>query len=183
MVVCWGDPEFLQLRVFSLMGLTMTKHYRKEIPQMPVYIHGTPLKFEIMETSDSMIIDELDKCIAFGRGGISSISKEEFEEESKKKQIGTISESGYKQKLSRVELSSQQLSPSPVVDGAGISIGGGQFARPQEVGRAHSPREQFGLGTGAGPAANGHRMPDPIEIPKTADMKPPTAKLSELNTV
>lgn len=158
-----------------------SKFYRKDIPQMPVYIHGTPLKFEILETADAALIEELDRCIAFGRGGVISITKEEYEEEAKKKPQGTFSESGYKQKLTRLELSSQLLNQNPVAE-AGINIGG-QFARPQDIGRAHEPNEKFGLPNGTVGPAGGRPMPDPIEVPRTADMKPPTAKLSEVNAV
>jgi len=164
------------------MGLSMTtKFYRKDIPQMPVYVRGTPLKFEILETQDPILIEELDRCIAFNRGGVMSISQQEFEEEAKKKPSGTISESGYKQRQQRVELSSPLLSQNLVAD-AGINIGG-QFARPQDVGRAHTPHESFGLPNGAAGPAGGRPMPDPIDVPKPADMKPPTAKLSEVNAV
>lgn len=161
------------------MGQAMaTKYYRKDIPQMPVYVHGTPLKFELLETSDGALIEELDKCIAFGRGGIEAITKEVFDEESKKKPSGTISESGYRQRQQRLELSSPLLSQNLVVD-AGINVGG-QFARPQDVGRVHAPHERFGLPSASGPSP-GRPMPDPIEVPKTSDMKPPTAKLSQVN--
>jgi len=148
---------------------------------MPVYIHGTPLKFEILETADAALIEELDRCIAFGRGGVISITREEYDEEAKKKPQGTFSESGYKQKLTRLELSSQLLNQNPAAEG-GINIGG-QFARPQDIGRAQTPNEKFGLPNGAVGPAGGRPMPDPIEVPKPADMKPPTAKLSELNSV
>jgi hypothetical protein len=159
----------------------MTKFYRKDIPQMPVYVHGVPLKFELLETADAALIEELDKCITFGRGGVMSITKEEFEDEAKKKPTGTLSESGYKQRQQRVELSSPLLNQNLVAEG-GINIGG-QFARPQDIGRAHEPREKFGLPNGAVGPGGGRPMPDPIEVPRTADMKPPTAKLSELNGV
>lgn len=157
-----------------------TKYYKKDIPQMPVYVRGTPLKFEIMETSDAVLIEELDKCIQFGRGGVESITREQFEEEAKKKPSGTISESGYKQRQHRVELSSPLLNQNLAAD-AGINIGG-QFAKPQDVGRAHTPHQQFGMPNGVGPAQPPkHPMPDPIELPKPGDMKPKTAKLSEVN--
>jgi len=159
----------------------MTKFYRKDIPQMPVYVHGVPLKFELLETADAALIEELDKCISFGRGGVMSITKEEFEDEAKKKPTGTLSESGYKQRQQRVELSSPLLNQNLVAEG-GINIGG-QFARPQDIGRAHEPREKFGLPNGAVGPGGGRPMPDPIEVPRTTDMKPPTAKLSELNGV
>ena len=155
------------------------KFYRKDIPQMPVYVHGTPLKFELLETADAMLIEELDKCIAFGRGGVISITKEEFDEEAKKKPPGTISESGYKQRQQRLELSSPLQGQSLAADG-GINIGG-QFARPQDVGRAHTPHERFGMPSGAIGPSGAKPMPDPIEVPTPADLKPPTAKLSELN--
>lgn len=159
----------------------MTKYYRKDIPQMPVYIHGTPLKFEILETSDASLITELDRCIQFGRGGVIAITKEEFEEEAKKKPSATTSESVYKQNKQRLELSSPLLNQNLVADGA-INIGSA-FAKPQDLGRVHAPHERFGLPGGAVGPAPSRPMPDPIEVPKPADLKPPTAKLSELNAV
>lgn len=158
-----------------------TKYYRKEIPEMPLYIHGSPLKFEILETADAALIEELDRCIAFGRGGVMAITQPEFEDEAKKKPPVTISESGYKQNRNRLELSSPLLNQNLAAEG-GINLGG-QFARPQDIGRAHEPNEKFGLPNGAVGPAGGRPMPDPIEVPKTTDMKPPTAKLSELNSV
>ncbi len=158
----------------------MTKYYRKDIPQMPVYIHGTPLKFELLETSDAALIVELDRCIQFGRGGVIALTQEEIEEEAKKKPNGTTSESVYKQNKQRLELSSPLLSQNLVADG-GINIGSA-FAKPQDLGRVHAPHERFGLPAGGGPAPS-RPMPDPIEVPKPAEMKPPTAKLSELNAV
>jgi hypothetical protein len=157
-----------------------TKYYRKEIPEMPFYVHGTPLKFEVLETSDAALIAELDKAIHFGRGGIIAINKEEFEEESKKKPSGTISESAYKQKQHRHELSALHQDPrfaaGDVADAFRFGV-----ARPQE--REHNPHTRPGLPGGAIGPAGSRPMPDPIELPTTVDLKPPTAKLSEVAAV
>lgn len=158
-----------------------TKYYRKEIPEMPFYVHGTPLKFEVLETSDTELMKELDKAILFGRGGIIAITQEEFEVEAKKKPNGTISESGYKQKQHRHELSALHQDPRLAAEvGEGIRLGG-TFARMQE--RDHTPRNESGLPNGTIGPSGARPMPDPIELPTTVDLKPPTAKLSEVAAV
>lgn len=162
-----------------------TRFYKKEIPESPVYVAGVPLKFEVLSTEDPTMIAELDRCIHFGRGGIVSITAEQFEEESKKKQTGISSESGYKQQRQRQELSSLHTSRSLAV-GADVRIGEA-FASPQlnpfggpMEGRAHTPRNQFGLPGGPAGPTGGKPMPDPIELPTGADFKPPTAKLVDV---
>ncbi len=81
------------------------KYYAKDIPEMPVYINGTPLRFEVLSTSDPGLIGELDKCIRNQRGGIVSITKEQYEEAEKKNTNGISSESVFKQQRQRPELS------------------------------------------------------------------------------
>jgi hypothetical protein len=157
-----------------------TKYYRKDIPEMPVYIFGKPLKFEILETSDASLIEELDKCIQFGRGGVIGISAQEFEQEAQKKTSGISSESVYKQKRQRQELSSPLLAQEAAAGAGDIRISSA-FAQPQE--REHTPHNRPGLPGGAIGPAPGKPMPDPIDLPKVADMKPPTAKLSEVAAV
>jgi hypothetical protein len=157
-----------------------TKYYSKEIPEMPIYVHGTPLKFEVLETSDAALIVELDKAIQFGRGGVFAITKEQFDDLAQKKTSESRSESGYKQNQHRPELSAPHLNLGAVVDGASPDVRfGGVLARAQE--REHTPHNRFGLPGGAPGPAPARPMPDPIELPNSADMKPPTAKMSEVN--
>lgn len=164
----------------------MTKYYQKEIPESPVYVQGTPLKFDILETADPVLIEELDKCVLKGRGGVFSITAEVYAEELKKKASGSSLPFGSTQKHSRQELSALLLNPRNVADGAsGLDFSGSVFANRQDVGRDHTPHNRFGLPGGvpgpSGMGANG--MPDPIEVPTPADLKPskpPTAKLSEV---
>jgi hypothetical protein len=157
-----------------------TKWYQKEIPEMPVYVHGTPIKFEVLETADPVLIEELDKCIKFGRGGVAPITKEQFDELAQKKTNETRSESGFKQSQHRHELSAPNLNLSHAVDGASPDVRfGGIMAKAQE--RDHTPHNRFGLRGGAPGPAPARPMPDPIELPTPADMAPPTAKLSEVN--
>ncbi len=160
-----------------------TKFYRKDIPEMPVYIFGKPLKFEILETADPALIEELDKCIQFGRGGVIAMTAEQFEEEAKKKPSGTSSESVYKQKRQRLELSSPLSMHDLAAEGANDVRISSAFAQPQE--REATPHTRFGLpsGTGPAPGSGSKPMPDPIEVPKAEEMKPPTAKLSEVAAV
>lgn len=156
------------------------KYYAKDIPEMPVYINGTPLRFEVLATSDPMLITELDKCIRGQRGGVSAITQEEYEAAEKKKPTAISSESAFRQNRQRQELSALQV--QEVAAGAGVARVGGMFARPQE--REHAPHNQNGLPGGAtGPAGN-KPTPDPIEIPdrgKIVASKPPTAKLGAAN--
>lgn len=161
------------------------RHYGKEIPESAVWINGVPLKFEILETADPTTIAELDKCIAHGRGGVYSITEEQYAEELKKKESGISSSSSSMQPRSRQELSALHFPQRPVaVDGAHVDFGG-TFARFQD--REQKPHNQHGLPGGSiGPAGNSSTarpMPDPIEIPKPSELKPnrpPTAKLSEI---
>lgn len=162
----------------------MTKYYKKDIPEMPVYVNGTPLKFEVLETADPTLIAELDNCIRNSRGGVTEITAEEYAEESKKKLNETRSESGYKQQRQRLELSSPLLNRNLAAgaDNAGqfASAMLGPFVGPQE-GRTPNPHNQFGLPKGTvGPSSKG-QTPDPIEVPSGTELKAkaPTAKLSE----
>jgi len=164
----------------------MTRYYRKEIPEMPVYVNGVPLKFEVLETADQALIDELDKCITHGRGGIAACSKEEFEVESKKKPSEINSESGYRQNRQRLELSALSMPQNPAAgEASGVSISPA-FAAPQfdpnHTGRVHNPNNRFGLPNGANGPAGGRPMPDPIELPAATDFKPPTAKMTDILT-
>ena len=117
------------------------KYYSKDIPEMPVYINGTPLRFEVLETADANLIAELDKCINNHRGGLSSITKEQYDEAIKKNTTGISSESIFKQQRQRQELSAVQFHERAVAEGAVRT--GGMFARPQE--REHKPHTQTGL--------------------------------------
>lgn len=161
--------------------MSSSRYYRKEIPESPIYIFGKPLKFEILETADASLIAELDKCIAHGRGGVIAISQDEYEAEKKTCQREMRSDSVYKQNRQRLELSSPLFGQHLAVDAANEIRISGAFARPQE--REHTPNNQFGLPAGAVGPGNSKAMPDPIELPKAEDMKPPTAKLSEVAAI
>lgn len=159
------------------MGYAMaTKYFGKELPEAPVYVNGTPLKFEVLETQDPVLISELTKCIARGKGGVSEITKEQFDEAIKKKLHETKFESGYRQNRRRQELSPQLQNRLLAAGGDGSMP---NFAGPQ-FGRESKPNNFFGLPTGATGPSGGRPMPDPIEIPTVDDLKPPTAKLSEI---
>src|SRR5678816_1972797 len=161
-----------------------TRYYRKDIPEMPVYISGTPLKFEVLATADALLIGELDKCIQHGRGGVIAISEEEYNETVKKNTSETISESVYKQKQQRQELSALQIQQSLAAGGA-VRI---ESAFSQLPTREATPHNQFGLPQSAfGPSeAKNKPMPDPIDVPSTKDLRPTTVpttvKLSELRS-
>lgn len=75
----------------------MARYYRKEIPEIPVYLPiGKPLLFDAqdrdygyLKTNDGYIIGEIAKLIATGKGGIEETTEEAFEEFLKKKASST----------------------------------------------------------------------------------------------
>lgn len=161
----------------------MTKYYMKEIPELPVYVHGTPIKFDILETSDQVLIEELDKCIARGVGGVMSITAEVFAEELKKKELGNSSLFSSQPLHKRQELSALHSLKAPVAGDEKRFDFGGTFAKHQE--REHTPHNMAGLPSSFnGPSNPGPKtMPDPIELPALSEFKttkPTTAKLSEV---
>lgn len=62
-----------------------SKYYLKELPEQAIYIGGKAFKFDVLETNDQWLQSELDSAIRQGIGGIISLTKEQFAEESKKK--------------------------------------------------------------------------------------------------
>lgn len=160
------------------------RYYSKEIPESAVFINGTAMRFDILETADQTLVTELDKCIERGIGGVISMTKEEYDEEVKKKVSGLSSPSSLRQQHQRQELSANQLAGLRAAGAVGNNING-QFAAPQvPMGRNHTPHSQFGLPNGRAQTP----MPDPIQVPSVEDFaaafaKPPTAKMSEVNAV
>lgn len=152
----------------------MTKYYMKDLPDNPVWVNGFPLRFDILETGDQTLINELDRCIARQAGGITALTKEQYDEEAKKKASGNNWPNNLKPAFKRTELSALQGLPVAGDAGnpnVGFRNGAGTFARPQ----------QFIPNNGI-QAAN-PSMPDPIEIPKMESFTikpPPTAKASSL---
>ena len=151
-------------------------YYRKEIPESAVIVNGVSMRFDILETQDPVLVAELNKCIARGVGGVVSISKEEFDEEVKKKASGMISGDSSKLHQRRQELSANQLGAARAA-GGGFANPNGQFAAPQiTAGREHTPFTRHGFPTNKGPS------PDPIEVPDSDSMlstfsKPPTGRM------
>lgn len=144
------------------------KFYLKELPDAPVYIFGSPFRFDFLATEDSTLITELDKCARNGIGGVISITQEQYDEEVKKKQAEIHSENSLRPPPHRTELQAfhkvDQRRVAEVV--ANPRSRGGMFARPQ---------------TGNVPRQNQEPMPDPIQIPlPNSFVVPPTAKLSDL---
>lgn len=157
------------------------RYFSKEIPESGVIVNGTTMRFDLLETEDPILISELDKCIARGVGGVISITKEQYDDEVKKKESGLSSPDSLNKRHQRQELSANQfLSLRAAGAGGNFGNANGQFAAPQVgMGREHTPRNNFGL------PRNGNPSPDPIEVPSAADFaaafaKPPTAKMSEV---
>lgn len=146
------------------------KYYMKEIPDSALILSGAALRFDILETEDSHLIAELDKCIERQVGGILSITKQQYEEELKKKETGRLSGNSSNPLRRRQELSANLLAGVGVAAEAGRS--NGQFAAPQlPNGREATPHNRSGLPKGNGPA------PDPIDVPSAETfIRPPTSK-------
>lgn len=155
------------------------KYYVKELPQTPIYVRGQPIKFDLLETSDPVLIQELDKCVVKGIAGVISVTKEKYDEELKKKASGNSSEFNSRPSNRRQELSAFHARRAAEAQGKGSSFQFGEhgtFAAPQ---RDTTPPNVSGV--------TGRPMPDPIEVPSPSAfsgifLKPaPTAKASEVN--
>jgi hypothetical protein len=160
----------------------MRKFYAKDLPESPVYVAGHPLIFDFLETEDAALISELDKCIAYSRGGVTEITEDRFKEEVKKKENGNNSANSLRPRMQRTELQAVQWD---ALRAAGAEGSRGQFAKPQVFEREHRPHNRPGLpaATGPSPTANGRAMPDPIEVPTAesfGEIRPPTAKLKDI---
>lgn len=139
-----------------------TKWYTKELPTSPVWILGAPFRFDILETSDNALITELDKCARQGIGGVSSITQEQYGEESKKKQDENLSANNSNPAQWRKELVAPHFQ--------GPSAAGGSFAKPQQPQVQHAP------------PVVAHELPDALSVPNPEQLKipkPPTAKLNK----
>jgi hypothetical protein len=147
------------------------KHYKKEIPEAPVFVMGHPMRFDLLETQDPTLIAELDKCVTRGIGGVMSIAPEEYSEEIKKKELWSQSNNSLKPQQ-RQELSALRLDARRVVEAVGNPAPRvGMFAKPQV------PTEDRNRSNG-----NGQPMPEPIEVPTPESFvvkQPPTMKMSE----
>lgn len=155
----------------------MTKYYRKELENQPVFIFGHPMRFDFLATEDVVLISELDKCAARGIGGVISITRELYEEEVKKKEL-EMSNGNSKPHPStphRQEILSPNLDGRRVAEVVANPRGSrGMFARPQTGDRqGWPPQNRQGGDDRHGP------MPDPIQIPSPAQFAPPpTAKIN-----
>ena len=83
------------------------KFYRKELPTQPIYVNGRPMLFDVTATEDPVLISQLDAAIAGHRGGIESITEEEYQSEVQKKT--TEKRSGDDSRNRRFELSAIHL--------------------------------------------------------------------------
>jgi hypothetical protein len=148
------------------------RYFKKEIPDQAIYVFGQPFRFDFLATEDPAMIIELDKCIAKQRGGVIAISKEEYEVEAQKKTNEQLLRNASQPHRQELKSSNLNLHPERRAAEAVVNPGGsrkGMFAR-QQMDRqgvaAHRQQEP---------------MPDPIQIPSTAQFTtPPTAKLSEM---
>lgn len=149
-----------------------TKWYRKELPTQPIWINGSPVKFDVLQTSDPVMIANLDAAIANQRGGIIAITKEEFDVEDKKKASGKPSDNG-SPRNHRQELSAPNRNLA--------AVAASDIARAQSV----PPNIRAAMAPGGQPGSpvNGRPMPDPIMVPSANQFqgllsKPTTAKIT-----
>lgn len=153
------------------------KYYQKELPDQPCWIKGNPIKFDILETADPILIRELDNCVARGIAGIIPITEEQYQEELKKKAHASESGSSSNRKQGRQELSALHARRVAEAQGRGQTFqfgAQGTFAGPQRD------------GAGSKLPTSGRPMPEPIEVPSPSSFsgvflkKPPTARASEI---
>jgi hypothetical protein len=124
------------------MDRSMTKFYRKELPDTPVYINGAPVRFEVLRTEDQTMINELDACIARHMGGIVAITEEEFLVLDQKKTSETSYGSAFKQRQSsqqgpsglrsRLAAATAEL-PGLPVDPNALPVSGRPIPQPVQV--------------------------------------------------
>ena len=120
----------------------MTKrYYAKEIPESPCWIFGQPYRFDLLATEDPVLIQELDKCVRKGIGGISALSESNYTEELKKKQDEKLLQSFSKPSQRRNELSALNLSPSASRAVGRLSSGGTFAQRQRPEGGIQSDRQ------------------------------------------
>jgi hypothetical protein len=87
-----------------------TSYYSKELPDQPLYINGTPYRFETLATDDPVLSKHLDNAAAKHVGGIVKISKAEYDaaQDLKKKNP----QPAFSQKRHQREEVKQKLLPS-----------------------------------------------------------------------
>lgn len=145
-------------------------YYKKEIPESPVFVAGHPMRFDVLETEDSMLSSELDKCAARGVGGVMKITQAQYDEEVKKKEQWNLL-NGSSKPRQRQELSALQVDARRVVEAVGNPAPKiGQFAKPQVP-----PANQRPVGNTP--------IPEPIEVPSIESFvvkPPPTARFNQV---
>lgn len=142
----------------------MIRYFQKDLPDSPVWIAGHPMRFDFLPTEDPALIAEFENCIRNSVGGISEISKAQFDEEVKKKAQEKLLGSSLNPPPRRQELTAFQFG-NPAVAAAS------RFARQQEWVKPPQPQAQ-------------HPMPDPIDVPTAASFaQPPLAKMKDLKAM
>lgn len=131
------------------------------------------MRFDFLETSDPVLISELESCARNAIGGVMVITKEEYDAEIKKKETLKQSNGNSNPHRGRTELSAL-LGPrvAEVVNRGGGFNPSGMFARPQE------PQVSMNK------VQPNRPMPDPIEVPTAESfkgsfiVKPPVGKVT-----
>jgi len=140
------------------------RYFAKELADSPITIFGRPMRFDFIPVEDPGLIAELENCIRRNVGGVTEISKTQFDEEVKKKEQEKLFGNNSKPLHQRTELSAFQLG-NP---GAAVAS---RFARQQQHVQQPAPQIQ-------------HPMPDPIEVPTPASFNlPPVAKMKDLKAM
>ena len=84
------------------------RYFAKELSDQPVFIFGQPMRFDFIPVEDTALLAELDSCIRRSVGGISEITKAQFDEEVKKKEQEKLLGNNSKQPHQRPELTAFQ---------------------------------------------------------------------------
>lgn len=147
--------------------MLMPKYYQKALPENPLYVHGHPLRFDILETEDAKLIGILENCIARQMGGIKALSKEQYDEELKKKESGQNSNNNSNKRQWRQELQA--------------------LRHPQGFAAVEGRVKEF-LAPPPAPPSNPRPMPEPITIPAPESFKefkrpPPLAKEANVKAI
>ena len=109
----------------------MPKYFKKEIPETPLYLSiGKPLTFEYVDqngfgylrTDDGFIIEEMNKCISRGTGGVTEISEEEYLLFQAQKKSGSLTSASSRQRQTIGPKNVWRRNRESVADPAAVSL-------------------------------------------------------------
>lgn len=110
--------------------------YGKELPTNKLYLsNGHPITFDIMETSDAWLIQELDSAIRNQVGGVIRLTKEQYDEAVKKKSAekSPVSSPSYRQEIMPTHQFTSQHQQRVFPQGGRVAVAAGSNQRPAEL--------------------------------------------------